>query len=163
MASPAELVPFELTDPELSVERAPPGATELFRSLYIAVGGPYHWRDRLALGDGELAAQLTRPNVALWILRHRGEPAGFCELCRHDDGGVEIVYFGIVDRYFGRGYGKHFLTRAVREAWQLGADRVWLHTCTLDSPAALPNYLARGFRPFRTETYETEIPDRAGA
>jgi hypothetical protein len=27
---------------------------------------------------------------------------------------------------------------------------VWLHTCTLDSPAALPNYLARGFEVVRT-------------
>jgi hypothetical protein len=26
-----------------------------------------------------------------------------------------------------------------------------LHTCTLDSPRALPNYRARGLRPFRTE------------
>ena len=31
-----------------------------------------------------------------------------------------------------------------------------------DDPAALPNYLARGFRPFKTETYETEM-ERAPA
>ena len=31
-------------------------------------------------------------------------------------------------------------------------------TCaiTLDDPAALPNYLQRGFRPYRTETYMVE-------
>jgi len=39
---------------------------------------------------------------------------------------------------------------------------VWLHTCTLDSPNALPNYRARGFRPYRTERYETEIETPAG-
>ena len=33
----------------------------------------------------------------------------------------------------------------------LGARRVWLHTCTLDNPAALPNYLKRGFVPVKTE------------
>ena len=37
---------------------------------------------------------------------------------------------------------------------------MWLHTCTLDSPAALPNYLAGGFDPVRTETYETELSER---
>lgn len=40
----------------------------------------------------------------------------------------------------------------------MGANRLWLHTCTLDGPAALPNYRARGFVPFRTEHYETELP-----
>ena len=39
----------------------------------------------------------------------------------------------------------------------MGAERVWLHTCTLDSPRALPNYKARGFREFKRETYQTEI------
>jgi hypothetical protein len=35
---------------------------------------------------------------------------------------------------------------------------VWVHTCTLDHPAALPNYLNRGFRPFKEETYTAEVP-----
>ena len=51
------------------------------------------------------------------------------------------------------------LTEAAEAAWALGASRVWLHTCTLDHPGALANYLARGFRPFRTETYETDLPE----
>jgi hypothetical protein len=37
-------------------------------------------------------------------------------------------------------------------------ERVWLHTCTLDHPAALPNYLKRGFRPIREEVYTTLLP-----
>jgi GNAT superfamily N-acetyltransferase len=72
---------------------------------------------------------------------------------------VEIAYFGLAVRFFGRGLGKHMLTRAAEEAWAMGARRVWLHTCTLDSPAALPNYLARGFDPVRTETYDALLPD----
>jgi hypothetical protein len=39
----------------------------------------------------------------------------------------------------------------------MGAKRVWLHTCTLDHAAALPNYLRRGFVPFKTEVYETTV------
>jgi GNAT superfamily N-acetyltransferase len=68
------------------------------------------------------------------------------------DGAVEIAYFGLLPEYFGRGWDGHLLTRAVETAWGLGASRVWLHTCTLDHPAALPNYLRRGFRRVREET-----------
>jgi hypothetical protein len=40
---------------------------------------------------------------------------------------------------------------AVEQAFGLGARRVGLHTCTLDNPAALPNYLKRCFVSFKTE------------
>jgi GNAT superfamily N-acetyltransferase len=83
-----------------------------------------------------------------------GGPAGYFELREHDDASVEIAYFGLLPDFIGRGWGKYLLTRAVQIAWDLGATRVWLHTCTLDHPAALPNYLKRGFRPLRTEEYE---------
>ena len=45
------------------------------------------------------------------------------------------------------------------EAWALGASRVWLHTCTLDSPNALPNYKARGFDEYRREHFVAQLPD----
>jgi len=35
---------------------------------------------------------------------------------------------------------------------------VWLHTCTLDSPHALPNYKARGFDAVGSERYLIQIP-----
>jgi len=44
----------------------------------------------------------------------------------------------------------------VRDAWSLRPRRVWLHTCTLDHPHALANYMARGFVPYRTEHYEVD-------
>jgi hypothetical protein len=46
------------------------------------------------------------------------------------------------------------LSAAAERASSLGASRVWLHTCTLDSPAALPHDLARGFVKFREEEYD---------
>jgi GNAT superfamily N-acetyltransferase len=72
---------------------------------------------------------------------------------------VEIAYFGLAEPFIGRGIGKAMLTRAAEEAWALRPARVWLHTCTLDSAHALPNYLARGFIPFRRERYVAELPD----
>jgi hypothetical protein len=49
------------------------------------------------------------------------------------------------------------LTAAVKEAFEMGGSRIWLHTCTLDSPRALPSYLARGFRSFGTQRLAVEI------
>jgi hypothetical protein len=37
---------------------------------------------------------------------------------------------------------------------------VILNTCTLDSPRALPNYLARGFTIVREDRYVTTLPAR---
>jgi GNAT superfamily N-acetyltransferase len=63
-------------------------------------------------------------------------------------GDVEIVSFGLLPAFHGRGWGGAFLEHALRRGLALG-DRVWLHTCTLDSPRALPNYQARGLVPFK--------------
>ena len=48
------------------------------------------------------------------------------------------------------------LTEAIRRAWALDAQRVWLHTCTEDHPAALPNYQKRGFRIYDQKRGEFE-------
>ena len=159
--APDALRPSLSNDPAIHLVRADPDDVALFRELYRDVGGTYHWRDRNALSDEQLRTHFQSAGIEFWVLYHEQQAAGFFELQRHGDGSVEIVYFGLSAPFFGRGLGKHLLTRAVESAWALGANRVWLHTCTLDSPAALPNYLARGFAPYRTETYETTIPESA--
>ena len=148
-------------DPALRLEQLAGDDIALFRELYRDVGDAYHWRDRNSVPDEALRAHFAQPTVQLWVLRHDLSHAGFFELQRHPDESVEIVYFGLTKRVVGRGFGKHLLTCAATKAWELGATRVWLHTCTLDSPAALPNYLARGFDPVKTETYQAELPDPA--
>ena len=92
------------------------------------------------------------------MLRDAGAIAGYFELVRRADARgaveVELLYFGLVAEAQGRGLGRRLLERAIAEAWALGAERMVLNTCTLDHPAALPNYLARGFRVVRDESYE---------
>ena len=133
-----------------------------YRRLYAAVGGPWHWRDRLAWDDATLRAHLESPDVAIWELVVGDESAGYFELRRSGDQEIELAYFGLAPGFIGRGLGGALLTRAVEEAWKLDARRVWLHTCTLDSPHALPNYRARGFRDYRTERYEVDTPASTG-
>jgi GNAT superfamily N-acetyltransferase len=74
---------------------------------------------------------------------------------------VEVAHIGLIPDRIGKGLGGFLVFEAVRDAWALGATRVWLHTCTLDGEAALPNYLRRGFVAYKTEAYDVELP--AGA
>jgi GNAT superfamily N-acetyltransferase len=159
---------LELRDPERVVTRStvPPGARlirrdpcsiEDYRRLYRDVGAQWYWHDRLEMNDAELAAVLTQPNVQVWELEVDGHSAGYFELQRDAEGAVEIVYFGLVAGFMGRGLGKFLLNRAIEVAAQMGANRVWLHTCTLDSDRALPNYKARGFREYRTQRLEVDL------
>lgn len=154
MRAPDELRPAGVTGPEPHIERLARCPIDLFRSLYREVGRAYRWTDRLDWSDADIQRYLDSPDVSVWLLKWQESPAGYFELRGHEDGSVEIAYFGLLPDYIGRGWGKYLLTRAVVEAWTLGAKRVWLHTCTLDHPSALPNYLKRGFRPFREEEYE---------
>lgn len=153
MQSPAELRAAETPRPAPKVERLLQCSVDLFRYLYKEVGSAYRWTDRLSWSDQAISDYLQTPGVSIWLMSWEDSPAGYFELVEHADGSVEIAYFGLLPDFVGRGWGKYLLTQAVESAWQLGARRVWLHTCTLDHPAALPNYLKRGFRPVRQETY----------
>ncbi|HUO52785.1 MAG TPA: GNAT family N-acetyltransferase [Gemmatimonadaceae bacterium] len=152
LTSRDQLHPVPL-DRRVRLERAVGMTVPFFRFLYAEVGRRYHWRDRLAWSDEQCAARVGDPAVQFWVLYADGVPAGYFELERHADGAVEIVYFGLLPEFVGRSLGKQMLSAAAEAAWKMDATRVWLHTCTLDNPAALPNYLKRGFAPFKTETY----------
>lgn len=161
LRSLAELVPGPApgAPQELRVERVASPTPALYRSLYQGVGGEFHWVDRRAWDDERLRAHLARPQIALYLLYRRDQPAGWFELESHHDGSIELVYFGILAAHRRLGLGRFLLNAAAREAFGAGAPCLWLHTCTLDDPAALPNYLARGFRRVREERYTAEIAD----
>lgn len=148
--------------PAVTIARAQRPAPELYRMCYRTVGEAFHWRDRWDWTNKEIAAHLADPAIQLFVAaratsKKKAQLAGWYELRRvAEDNSVEVAYFGIVAAEFGHGFGKHLLSSAVRDAWALGPRRVWLHTCTLDHPNALPNYIARGFTPYRTETYEVD-------
>lgn len=130
------------------LDRCPP---ELYRQLYAEVGRAWSWFERLWWTDEELSAHLGRPEVLIRVLHLNGAPAGYYELVEHPDRSVEVGYFGLMPHAIGRGLGRWLLDEAVRDAWSRAPERVWLHTCTLDHPAALPNYLKAGFLVTGTE------------
>jgi len=154
MKAPTDFRPGFGAFPDFVVARVPDATPQLYRELYHTVGADYQWRDRWDWTDEQIAAHLASPDIRLYVAQNAGHFVGFYELRQvAEDDSVEIAYFGLAPDAIGKGLGKHLLSYAVIDAWGLKPKRVWLHTCTLDHPAALPNYLARGFAPYRTETY----------
>jgi GNAT superfamily N-acetyltransferase len=158
MTSRSEAVPF-MGERRLELRRAEIPSPELNRFLYQTVGSPWWWHERLVWDRDRWMLWLDRPEVETWIAYLAGTPAGYFELEAQPGGEVEIVYFGLLPSFIGRGLGAELLWGAVARGWQLATRRVWVHTCTLDHPRALPNYRARGFRVFDTVTKTAHLPD----
>ncbi|MBO0702632.1 MAG: GNAT family N-acetyltransferase [Candidatus Dormibacteraeota bacterium] len=137
---------------------------EFSRFLYTAVGGDWYWTDRLLWTYAEWQQWLDRPSVSTWVAVEGANPAGYAELVQEPLAGapadtqVEIRQFGLLPQFRGAGVGGWLLTEALRRAWALRPRRVWLHTCSLDGPAALPNYQARGLTVYDQRTEETALP-----
>ena len=158
LTDPGQFRPAFGAFPDLAVAHVPGPAPELYRHCYRTVGEAYHWRDRWDWTDDEIRAHLRDPAITFFIARRGDALAGYYELREvTDDRSVEVAYFGVAPAEVGRGLGKHLLSCAVRDAWARGPSRVWLHTCTLDHANALPNYVARGFVPYKREEYEVDL------
>src|SRR5687767_14537661 len=162
MLDPSWLRAAGRPDERLSVVRAGIASPALNRFLYTAVGGGWFWSDRLGWSFADWRAYLERPEVETWIALLDGTPAGYFELEQQAEGSVEIAYFGLLPAFTGRRFGAYLLSVATARAWSLwppATRRVWLHTCSLDSPIALANYQARGFRLFKTEVHTATLPE----
>jgi len=149
---------FEHTEVELKQAKIP--CPELNRFLYTAVGGDWYWVDRLNWTYEQWLTYLNRPELETWVAYVYGTPAGYFELEVQPESNVEIAYFGLLPQFTGRGLGGYLLTAAIKRAWQIGASRVWVHTCSLDHPHALKNYQARGFQVFKEEVSYNNLPDK---
>ena len=119
------------------------------REMYRRVGGDYEWVDRLPWSDERWASYAAR--VETHLVELDGRTAGYFELELDSAESAKIALFGLLGEFHGQGLGGHALTAALNRARRL-RPRVWLTTCSLDGPNALPNYRARGMSPFRTAT-----------
>jgi ribosomal protein S18 acetylase RimI-like enzyme len=154
-----EFVPSEKAVPDLEIREAGIASPELGRFLYRTVGRTWSWTDRLSWPRARWLAHLERPEVHMWIAHLQGVIAGYVELERQPEESVEIVSFGLLQQFLGLGIGGLLLSDTVERAFRGGARRVWLHTCSLDSPRAMENYQARGFKLFDEKiTLEDVLP-----
>jgi GNAT superfamily N-acetyltransferase len=139
----------------LAVVHARRPTVAYYRFLYDAVGRDYGWPRCKKLSDAELAALLNDPRLEVHVLMADGVPAGFAELDRRTEGEIKLAQFGLMPGFIGQGLGRYFVRWAIDRAWGYRPRRLWLHTCTKDHPAALPNYLKAGF-----VVYKEEVKDR---
>jgi GNAT superfamily N-acetyltransferase len=165
MREPAELRPVARPSAEVEAARVDPPDFRFNRAMYEQIGGAWSWYERLGWDDERWREHVGRPEMETWVCLVADRPAGYFELERQDGNDVEIAYFGLLSAYIGRGLGGYLLTTAVLRAWEVGAFRVWVHTCTLDHPGALANYEARGFRRFKRERIDGPpgVPDPGDA
>lgn len=152
MTSASELRPKICDDPSFAIRECTVPQWQFNRFLYNTVGEAWAWRERLAWADDQWRSYTESERLRTFVAYLDGSPAGYFELQRDDEGGVEIIYFGMMPSFIGRGFGSAMLTQALAEAWQMNPRRVWVHTCTLDHPAALANYQARGMKIYKTAT-----------
>jgi GNAT superfamily N-acetyltransferase len=144
---------------DVCVEKVDRPSTVFYREIYRAVGEQLGWVDRLVMPDNQLQSILSDDRVSLYVLRVAGVLAGYSELDARVDSEIELAYFGLFPAFVGQGLGKFFLRWTLQTAWSRGPTRVWVHTCDLDHPAALPNYLKAGFQIYDEKTIAQFVPD----
>ena len=169
---PAGKIAAVVTHLEMTARPAPPrdpaGAWSLrrvetppldwFRDLYRRVGEEWLWFSRIRMPDAELAERLHAPQLEVYALVDDGRDEGLLELDFRGSGQCEIGMFGVTAKLVGTGAGHWLMNRALDIAWSRPVERVWLHTCTFDHPAALAFYQRSGFRPFRRQVEVVDDP-----
>ena len=142
-------------DPRLRFREVDDGDPVL-EPTYREVGAPHRWSVASWLRYGSAPARRH------WLIEVDRRPAGVLTLLALPQGEVEIVSFGLLPAFHGRGLGAPALTGAVDLAWTAygrSVRRVWLHTNSFDHPRALPNYVLRGFAVVETVERVVEVPD----
>jgi GNAT superfamily N-acetyltransferase len=156
MTAPPPTRPLPAASAQFGVRRVEEPALDWYRDLFRRVGMPWLWFSRLRADDASLAAVIHNPAVEISALTAGGRDEGLLELDFRKPGEVELAFFGVTPGLVGRGAGRLLMDTALRRAWATRPRRVWVHTCTLDHPAALAFYQRSGFVPYRRQV---EIDD----
>jgi len=120
-----------------------------YRALFRKVGSTWLWFSRLVMDDEKLDSIIRDPNVELFEVAAVEAVVGMLELDFREAGQCELAFIGLVPELAGQGHGKWLLAEALRLAWREGVERVHVHTCSLDHPAALSAYRHAGFLPYK--------------
>ena len=156
MTSPDDLVAAPPRE-GLCLRMIDPPDGRINAKFYKAVGKAWNWTACAGWSSERWNAYLESNPVSTVILILGGEEIGYGELINRE-GDVEILSFGLLAPFIGKGLGGASLELVVRYAWTLGnVHHVWLHTCDEDHPAALGNYQSRGFTVY--DTQENPVPE----
>jgi len=131
---------------------------QINKFFYKQIGKDHRWIDRLAWDNQKWINYLENQKVKTYVLQDKENIIGYCEQIFHfEQQNCEIAYFGILKEYYGKKYGGFLLSESIKNSLKEGAERVWVHTCSLDHEYALKNYQARGMKIFKSETINLNI------
>ncbi len=162
MTSRPPLRALPASDLRLEAWHAP--HAEKYRVLYRRIGEPWLWFSRLEMNDDTLLSIIHDPKVRIWAVVDRlGIEVGILELDFRSDGECEIAFFGLIPELAGKGHGKWLMAMALQLGWaEAGVKRMWVHTCTLDGPAALAFYQKSGFTAYQRQLETFRDPRLTG-
>ena len=147
MCAPPDL---EITPSPLSLKRVEVPQPKHYKELFRQIGAPWLWFSRLVMDDAHLASIIQHPRVELdVVLDEADREVGILELDFREPKECELSFVGLVPELSGKGHGRWLIAEAVHRAWREGVDRVHVHTCSLDHPAALEAYRRAGFTPYK--------------
>ena len=147
---------------KLALMEAEQCTVSFYRYLYETVGTPWLWYERRLLDDAALAAEIGKPTTEIFVLYVGGVPAGYFELDTAAAQETELLYFGLVPEFIGRGFGPFLLQAAIDRAWERPIGRLWVHTRTFDHPKALGHYQRAGFVVYARRKLRFEDPRTRG-
>ncbi len=148
------------SEPKLNcrIEVKYPPDFQINKFFYKQIGKRHRWIDRLSWDDEKWMNYTNNSNLETYILRENDDLIGFFELIFYPETRkCEVAYFGILDQFIGKSYGKYLLAEALRLGFRRNTIKVWLHTCSLDHKHALKNYLGRGMKIFKSETINLDL------
>jgi GNAT superfamily N-acetyltransferase len=161
MAAPPAVRPAAMPAGVIIERRLDPDVA-WYRDLYSRVGTPWLWTSRLKLTSAALEAIIQHRDVEIFALRIEGRAEGLLELDFRVPGQCELAFFGLTPARVGQGIGRLLMARAIAQAWARPITRFWVHTCTLDHPAALAFYMHSGFVPFQRQVEIFDDPRGLG-
>ena len=169
------IVPITITDLVLSAHpaRLPPQPVGMrlalmrvdriplhfYRYLYRQVGERWLWVNRTRLDDDALSALVHRCGVEIYVLYGDGAPAGYFELDFSMLPQVDLVFFGLLPEWIGRGIGAWLLGSAISLAFGREAKTMTVNTCDRDHPKALALYQRMGFVPVGQRSDRLVVPE----
>ena len=148
-----ELKEVQMHSENYLIELADPKYFQLNKFFYKKIGKNCQWIDRLVWTDLNWIDYISNDELSTYILKDKSEIAGYFELLfNKDTKDAEIAYFGILEEYYGKKLGGYLLSEAIKSSFNMGCERVWVHTCSFDHKNALLNYQSRGMKIFKSET-----------
>ena len=134
-----------------------------YRKLFREVGQDWIWFGRLVHDDATLTQLLAEPGRENYLPMIDGKRVGTLELDFANPQEPELAYFGLVPGAIGGGLGRWLMAQALDIVWSRPeTKRLWVHTCTGDSPQALLFYQACGFKPYKRAIEVAEDPRLLG-